>query len=123
MPPYRAIHPPLRRSRGGAHDRAVHPFDGVTLELARQCVMCEVVLRHDHHPGRTLVEAMHDPRPEHAAHPGEIAAVVEQGVHERAPGVAGCGVHHEARGFIDHHDVGVLIEHLQRDGFGLGAGR
>ena len=49
------------------------------------------------------------------ANAGErVAAVVQQGVHERAVRVAGRGVDDHAARFVDDDDVAVLIHHVER---------
>ena len=61
---------------------------------------------------------MHDPRPQHAANSGEIANVVEQGVHERAGGVPGAGMNHQPGGLVEDQQPGVLEDDRERDRLG-----
>jgi hypothetical protein len=88
----------------------------------------EVVLRDDHDARRAAVEAVDDPRAQLAPDAGEVAAAVEQRVHERAARVARRRVDDEARGLVDDDHVRVLEEHGERDrlgrhGEGRGLGR
>lgn len=43
----------------------------------------------------------------------------EQCIDESACGVAGRRMHNESGGFVDDHEIRVLIEHIQRDELGL----
>jgi hypothetical protein len=54
---------------------------------------------------------------------GESLAMSQQGVDERAGGVTGAWVHHQAGGLVDHQEILVLEEDIQRDGFGAEAKR
>ena len=45
--------------------------------------------------------------------------MVQQRVHERALGRAGRGMHHHARGLVDHDEVVILVHHVERDGLRL----
>ena len=59
---------------------------------------------------------MHDARTVDSADAGErVAAVIEQGVYERAGIVAGRGVHHHARGLVDDYYVVVLVDDVERN--------
>src|SRR5688500_9965504 len=54
------------------------------------------------------------------ANPAEFAmAMMQQRVHEGPRFVAGRGMHHDARSFIEHHDVLVLEKNVERDLFWL----
>ena len=72
--------------------------DGAALELPRKRELRDVVLGDDHHAAGVLVEAMHDPRPQVAAHPAQIAHLVEQAVHDGRTFAASAGMHREAGG-------------------------
>ena len=47
----------------------------------------------------------------------------EQRVDKRAVGIAGAGMDDEAGRLVDHDDVGVLVQHRQRDSLGPRGGR
>ena len=51
--------------------------------------------------------------------PAQVVAVVQQRVDQRAAGVAGRRVHDHARRLVDHDQVGVLVEDVERDVLGL----
>ena len=54
--------------------------------------------------------------PLHAVAGGELSlAVKEQGVDQRPLLVARAGVHHHVFGFVDHQQVLVLVDDIQRD--------
>ena len=60
------------------------------------------------------VYAVYNTRADHAAHTRQRAAAMpEQRIDQRPVGVAGCGVHHHANGFVDHNDIRILIHHVQ----------
>ena len=73
-----------------------------------------VVLGHDHQAGGALVEAMDDAGAQLAADAAQVVDVVEQGVDQRAVGVAGGRMDDHARGLVDDHDVGVLVDDVER---------
>ena len=77
-------------------------------------------LADDHDARGVFVEAVNDPRAERvlSAVGGEVRAVVEDGVDERAVGVSRGGVDDEASGFEDEQKVLVLVEDVKVDGFG-----
>ena len=64
---------------------------------------------------------MHDAGPQLAADAAEIVDLVKQRVHQRALRVAGGGMHHHPCGFVDDHEVRVLIDDVEIVVFGLRA--
>jgi len=98
-------------------------FHLAVLELACQLAVREVVLRHDHEPGRASVEAMHDSRALFTADAAEVVGVEEQRVDERPFAVTGGRVDDHPGGLVHHQDVGVLEEDRERQFFGLGCRR
>ena len=106
-------------ARHAAHQRAVDALDAVILELRGERDVRGVALGDDQHARRAAIEPVHDAGPQHAADAGEIAAVVQQRVHERAARVTGRRMHDEPGGLVDHDQVGVLVEHDERDRLGL----
>src|SRR5262245_17062426 len=104
----------------GALEAAVAAMGG---ELLRQALMRGVGLGHDEEAGRVLVEAMNDARPSYPANAGQaLAAMGDEGVDESARLVAGGGMDDEARGLVDDDEGVVLIDDVERDGFGQGLG-
>ena len=97
----------------------VRAKQGVVLELGGQGQMGPVVFRGDEQAGGVPVDAVDDSGAQFAVDAGEGgAAVIEQGVDQRAVGVAGGGVDHQTHRLIDHDHVAVLIDHVQRDVLG-----
>ena len=114
---------PRRRRRRPPHQRQVFLVHGACLELCRKTGHRGIVLRHDHHPARVLVQPVHDPRPSLAPHPGQVGTPVKQGVDQRAGPVSRGGMHHEARFLVEHDDVAILEQRVNRDVFRLKPGR
>ena len=69
---------------------------------------------HHHQATRVLVQPVHDAGPGQAAGTGIPA---QQAVEQRSAPVARRGVNHQARRFIDHQQVCVLVHHVQFHGF------
>ena len=124
------------RSRGSRRDRRVdHALRAASacprrarrtssrrvrsLSCARQRVVRGVVLRDEDHARRVAVEPVHDARPQHAADAREIVAVREDRVHQRRRRVPRRRMHRHARRLVDREQVGVLVEHVERDRLGL----
>ena len=85
-------------------------------ELGGEVLMGEIRLRDDHQPGRTLVEPVHDARPNDAADPGEPGtAMGDEGIDERARLVAGGRVNDEASGLVEDDEILVLVDDVERD--------
>ena len=92
-------------------------------ELGCQRPVGAVGLGDHHEAGGVLVEAMHDARADHSADPGKAgAAMGDEGVYQGARPVAGGGMHDQAAGLVDHDDLVVFENHVQRDGFALRLG-
>ena len=65
--------------------------------------------------GRVLVEPVHDARSPLAAYAGQaVAAMGDQGVDQRAILIAGGRVNNHAGGLVDHNQVVVLIDDIER---------
>ena len=79
----------------------------------RQGLVGAVGLGHHHETGGVLVEAVDDPRARHTADPRQVVAVVKQGVDERAAGVPGRRVDDQTGRFVDHQQLGVLVDDLE----------
>ena len=93
-------------------------------ELLGERAMRLVGLGDDQQPARVLVEAMHDAGPRHAADAGEAgAAMGDQRVDQRAGGVAGARMHHEAGRLVDDDERVVLIDDVERNGLARAARR
>ena len=91
------------------NDRKVGFLDvGVRGEGACESFHRLLRLRDDEESRGVLVEPVDDPRTCDAADAGEIGAVVEKGVHERAGEVSGRGVDDHAGRLVDDKEVVVL---------------
>ncbi len=106
----------IGRVRHAEADRAVEPVDLVRLEQRGEPVMRGVGLRRDDQARGVLVDPVHDPRPRHPAHAGDVRPQqVHQRVDQRAVRRARRRVHHHARGLVENDQVGVLERHGQGD--------
>lgn len=93
-------------------------------ELLGQALMGGVVLGDDEQARCLLVEAVDDARSLDATDARQaVAAVGDQRIDERAVGVAGGGVHDEARRLVDDDEVVVLVGDRERDRLALRLGR
>jgi hypothetical protein len=102
-------------------ERLVFPRDGVVGELRGQPVMRAVGFRHHQQPRGVLVDAVHDAGAFLAADAREVAAeMMQERVDQRARGRPRRGMDDHARGLVDDHEVGILVQDLQRDRFGHG---
>jgi hypothetical protein len=115
-PVHRRDRPCLRRADG---QREVAPLDVVRSEESLQSLARRLVLRDDHHAGRVLVQAMHDPRPQMRAVCPIVRVRVEatsreQPVHERPVRVPTRWVNDEPRRLVEHEEVRVLEQHRER---------
>jgi len=104
------------RTRNQNQVGALHAAGG---QLGRQGFVRGVVLGDGQQAGRVLVYAMHDARTLDAADAGQVLAVMQQGVDERAGVCARRGMHDHIRRLVDDDDVAVLIDDVQRDVFRL----
>src|SRR5579864_7548087 len=118
MPPDGALQLACVVVHAAAHDGEVDPAESPIAELRRESAMARVVARDDDEPRRPFVETMNDARPRDAAGGGPHTAASEQRVDERARLVAGSRVDDHAGWFVDHRDVAVLVQDLERDVFG-----
>jgi len=92
----------------------------VGLELPREAGKSHVALRDHHDPARSLVQAVHDSRPQDAAHSGEIPAMGQNRVHERSTADSSCRMDHHPGRFHENEEVRVFVKDGERDLLGLG---
>ena len=120
----RLVDHPARSVGRAPHEREVAALERPAVaamagELRRQRLMGAVVLRDHHQAGGVLVEAVHDAGPPLAADAGEtVAAMGDQRIDQSAGRVSGGGMHDQPFGLVDHDDVGVLVNHVERNGLG-----
>lgn len=101
-------------------DGPVNLRHAARFELRDQTLVRDIGLRDDDAAARAFVEPVDDAGPFDAADAGELApAMVEQCVDEGVLEVASGGVDDHAGGFVDDDEVGIFVEHGERDGFWL----
>jgi hypothetical protein len=66
---------------------------------------------------------VNDTRPGYSTDAAQIGAVVKECVDESSRYTAGGGMNDDIRRFVDYEEVVILVEDVQRNGFGLGLGR
>jgi len=96
------------------HERDVFLFDLAIVELARQLLVCRVVLGDHHDARRAAVETVDDAGPHLSADAAQARQVMQQRIDQCARRMAGTGVHHHARGLVDDGEVLVLVDDLHR---------
>ena len=97
---------------------------GLVGELGAERAVGGVGLGHHHQAGGVLVEPVHDARPLDAADAGQaVAAMGDQRVDQRALGVAGGRMHHQALRLVDDDERVVLVDDIERDRLARGLGR
>lgn len=74
-----------------------------------------IVFRHEDAPARVFVQAVHHAGAQGMASVGKLARVVQQGIDQSARPVARCGVHNEARRFVQANEVLVLVDDVEGD--------
>ena len=78
--------------------------------------MRKIVFGYDQQSRRVLVDAVDDAGAALAADAGKtLAAVIQQGVDERAVLVAGRGMHHHAARLVHDDEIVVLVHDVERD--------
>ncbi len=110
-----------RQGMGDAHNqRLVTPPEGPVRELGRKSTVRGIVFGDDHQTARVLIKAMDDSRTRDAADPTEVGpAVGEQRVDERSVPMPYGGVDDESSGLVDHQQVRVFVDNLQRNRLGF----
>ena len=98
-------------------------LDAAGGELLGEIAMRGVGFGDQQHAAGIAVQAMHDAGTQRAALRRERAEAVQQRVHQRPGANASAGVHDHARGLVDCHHVGVLIENREREIFRSGVER
>ena len=88
-------------------------------ELSRELLVRRVIFRDDETTARLLVETMNNAGTLLSADPGEACAMMEQGVDQGVRLVSGAGMHDQPRRFVEHEQVVVFEENLERNFLGL----
>ena len=103
--------------------------DGVALlDLAFLELSCElgvgaVMLGHHHHSRGSTVQSVDDPRSELAANTAQVSDMVQEGIDECAVRVSRRWVNDHARRLVDHDQVDVVVQDIDREGLGTRLGR
>ena len=71
--------------------------------------MTAVVLGHQQESRRVFIEPMHNAWAFFPANARQRLAVKEQGIDQSTTGMTGAGMHHQARGFVDHQEGVVFV--------------
>ena len=101
------------------HDRPVATAHHPLLQLAGERAMRLVIARDNDQAGGVAVEPVDDTRPLRPADRRPSRTAGEQSVNQRAGGMAGSGMHDEARRLIDDDQVVILVKHTEVHRFGL----
>jgi len=109
-------------------ERDVSLFDAAGGELRGQLPMSGIVLRHHDESAGSFVEAMDDAWSQLAANLRQRPEAMQQSVDQGAVVAviisgSGAGVHHHPSGLVDDGEVGVFIDHIERNFFGDSADR
>ena len=100
--------------------RQIAAVNGMTLELVGQPMVGRVMLGHHQQPGGVLVDPVDDPGPLFAADPRQaVAAMMQQRIDQRAAPRPRGRMHHHARSLVEDDQIGIFIDHVQRDILGL----
>jgi hypothetical protein len=111
-----------RRRRGGDAEVLADDATGLATALggerrAERRVRA-IALGDDHRAAGVLVEPVDDAGAERAADPAEVPAMKQQRVDQRAAGMSGRGMHDQAGRLVDGDQVGVLVQHGERQVLG-----
>ena len=91
-------------------------LDLAFLELSCELGVGAVMLGHHHDSRGSAVQSVDDPRSEHASNAAQVADVVQEGVDERAVRVSGRWVNDHPRRLVDHNQVDVVVQDVDREG-------
>src|SRR5262245_59335297 len=119
MPPDRGVDRTAGTFEGPNNERQID-FRYLTLgEFSRELLMRLVIFRHDETTARLLVETMNNAGTMFSADPGESGAMMKQGVDQSMRLVPGARMHDQPRRFVEHEQVVVFEENLERNFLGL----
>ena len=119
MPPDRGVDRTTGTSEGPNNEREID-FLYLTLgELSRELLVRRVIFRDNETTARLLVETMNNAGTLFSADPGEACAMMKQGVDQSMRLVPGARMHDQPRRFVEHEQVVVFEENLERNLLGL----
>jgi hypothetical protein len=104
-------------SGGRASGGAGSPTNNGEISFARRAIgklfgemlVGELIFSHEDAAAGVFIQTMNDTRPERMASVADLAAVVQDGVHEGAPPVADSGMNYQTGRFVQAQQVVVLI--------------
>ena len=94
-------------------------------ELRAQIAMCLVVFGHDNKTAGFFIQPMDNPRPQFAAHARQTLQMMQQRIHQSSSIArilcrSRARVHHHSGWLVDHGEIVVLINNVERNFFGDG---
>jgi hypothetical protein len=105
------------------NDRMVDFIDLSAGELSRKSNVGFVIFGYDKATAGFFIQPVNDPRAGHSTDAAQATlAMMEQSIDERVFFMAGGGVNHQARLFVQHEQNVVLVQDIERNLFWLGFG-
>ena len=103
-----------RAAGGHGADRHRFVFAGNFTRLQRfhQPGLRRHGFRHHHQSGGVFIQTVHNAGTRHV---GDFRVMMQQRIEHRAVRVTGARVHHQIARLVDHQDVAVFIDDIQRD--------
>ena len=84
--------------------------------LSRQTLMCGVIFRHNEQTTGILIYTMHNARSMFTVNTRQaVTTVVHQCINQRTIPVASRRMHNHAARLVDHHNIRILINDIQRN--------
>jgi outer membrane protein assembly factor BamD len=100
------------RGKHRLHDGQVFPLYQAGLQGVDQGLVRNQVARHHHQTAGRLVQPVDYPRPGQV---GQRGIIVQQRIQQRPDRIASGRVHHQAGRLVNDQQIGVRVDHLQRD--------
>jgi hypothetical protein len=107
-----------RRLQLAVEQRNVNFLDFALLKFFHEFSMRCVVSRHDERAGSSFVESMDDSGAQRSADGGERAEAIEKRGRQRPQNIPATWMHHHSGGLVDHGEIVIFVENIQRDRFG-----
>lgn len=103
--------------------RKVRAADVPLAQLIGETAVGGIMLRYQHQARGIPIQPVNDAGPENAPDSGQVAYSVQQTMHQRAGTVPRCRVDYQSRGLVDHQDISILVDDVERDRLGNQSGR
>ena len=98
------------------HNRFIAAIRRMRRNLSCQALMCGVIFRHNEQTAGILINTMHNARSMFTVNARKtVTTVVHQCIYQRAVPVAGRRMHNHAAWLVDHHNICILINNIQRN--------